>query len=296
MRFACMWLATRPYREGGIQSAIALPHTTLLNVRVPFFGILNVCNMGGKKKITTPLFFCIFLFSFFLFSWHWFWIVKKKRESHPNSYYIFFLFIEFIFFSFKKFPSFSTNLYGLRKKKKKKKEEINTRETKIGISTKGNFIRRTKIIQRRQSDFNIPFREHAPLQLRPLRIKYQPPSPNKMPTTFQFYRRYIEISLESRPRQIDIFFFFFFFIFFFSNELQTREQGSIFLPQKWADRIIFPPSISDEHGLKTRSAVVSSHWSIIIFNSWKKKNRIFRRREEELNFRNLITRVLLFFT
>lgn len=67
MRFACMWLATRPYREGGIQSAIALPHTTLLNVRVPFFGILNVCNMGGKKKITTPLFFCIFLFSFFFF-------------------------------------------------------------------------------------------------------------------------------------------------------------------------------------------------------------------------------------
>lgn len=66
MRFACMWLATRPYREGGIQSAIALPHTTLLNVRVPFFGILNVCNMGGKKKIT-PLFFCIFLFSFFFF-------------------------------------------------------------------------------------------------------------------------------------------------------------------------------------------------------------------------------------
>lgn len=103
--------------------SIALPHTTLLNVRVPFFGILNVCNMGGKKKITTPLFFCIFLFSFFLFSWHWFWIVKKKRESHPNSYYIFFLFIEFIFFSFKKFPSFSTNLYGCGKKKKEKKKK-----------------------------------------------------------------------------------------------------------------------------------------------------------------------------
>lgn len=146
------------------------------NVRVRFRDIK--CNMGKREKLLLSF----SVYSFFFFSWHSFWIIKRKRKSHPVRVFFFFFnntsFCDV--FSFKKFRSFSTN-YGCKKRKKRRNQYVGT---KIGISTKGNFIRRTKIIQRRQSDFNIPFRKHAPLQLRPLRIKYQPPSPNKMPTTF----------------------------------------------------------------------------------------------------------------
>lgn len=141
------------------------------------FGILNV--IWGKKKN------CSFLFLYILFSFSrdiHFGLLKGKENRIPFVFFFFFFnntsFCDV--FSFKKFRSFSTN-YGCKKRKKRRNQYVGT---KIGISTKGNFIRRTKIIQRRQSDFNIPFRKHAPLQLRPLRIKYQPPSPNKMPTTF----------------------------------------------------------------------------------------------------------------
>ena len=98
----------------------------LLNMRVPFFGILNVCNMGGKKKIT-PLFFCIFLFSFFFFFRDIDSGLLRRKENRIPIRIIFFFFLEFIFFSFKKFPSFSTNLYGCGKKKKEKKKKRSIR-------------------------------------------------------------------------------------------------------------------------------------------------------------------------
>lgn len=139
------------------------------------FGILNV--IWGKEKN------CSFLFLYILFSFSrdiHFWIIKTKRKSHPVRVFFFFLItLRFaMFFLLKNFVLFPRTTVA-KKRKKRRNQYVGT---KIGISTKGNFIRRTKIIQRRQSDFNIPFRKHAPLQLRPLRIKYQPP--NKMPTTF----------------------------------------------------------------------------------------------------------------
>ena len=64
----------------------------LLNMRIPFFGILNVCNMGGKKKIT-PLFFCIFLFSFFFFFRDIDSGLLRRKENRIPIRIIFFFFL-----------------------------------------------------------------------------------------------------------------------------------------------------------------------------------------------------------